>query len=84
MVRDRPPPQMRTPACLLLAGRPGSEPGHRYRGPGTASDWRSGLWVVEVVVELALIVAEVVLVVAEVAFVAAQVALEVAKVATVR
>ena len=63
--RNRAPTQTRMPACHLLAGRPGSEAGHLYGGQGTASDWRSGLWVVEVVVELALIAAEVVLMVAE-------------------
>jgi hypothetical protein len=49
---DRAPTKMRTPACHLLAGRPGSEAAHLYGGQGTASDWRSGLWV-EVVAEVA-------------------------------
>ncbi len=71
----------RTLACHLVAGRPGSESGHLHGGPGTASDWRSGLWVVEVIVELDLIAAEVVLMVAEVALVAAEVALVAAEVA---
>ncbi len=68
-----PPPQARTTACHLLAVRLGSEAGHLYGGQGTVLDRRSGLWVVEMLSEVALIVAEVALVVAEVALVAAEV-----------
>jgi hypothetical protein len=75
-----PPPQTRTLACHLPAGRPESKAGHLYGGPGKASDRRSSLWVVEVVVELALMV---VLMVAKVALVAADVALVIAELAFV-
>jgi hypothetical protein len=60
-------------AGLSLAGLQAGagEDGHLYGGRGTASDLRSGLWVVEVLSEVALVVAEVDLVVAEVDFVLA-------------
>ncbi len=68
-----PPPQARTTACHLLAVTLGSEAGHLYGGQGTVLDRRSGLWVVEMLYEVALVVAEIPLLAAEVALVVAEV-----------
>jgi hypothetical protein len=74
VVHDRAPPPprrgRRLATCWLAGQGRRLDTGTEGREPPRY--WRSGLWVVEVIVELALIAADVVLMVAEVALVAAE------------